>query len=264
MEIKQKKVIRSLFVVKEKIFLTPHYIRIVFGISARQAEQLRKVSIGGNNKIFVPAAGAVIDPMDEQVWDTGVFTAKRTYTTRYIDFDSQTMWVDFAAHGDNGPASAWALRAVPGDVLGIGMKESSKPLVPAAVEYLLAGDITALPVIGAILEQLPPYVKVNAVIEVPGQADEMELYTRAHCHITWLHNPHPQNGSTLAQTVKSMPLPQGNRYVFMAAEYNTVRQLRQYLKEEQGWNTSEFSATAYWQSGATEDQSSASRQAERS
>ncbi|PWW17569.1 siderophore-interacting protein [Chryseobacterium sp. AG844] len=138
-QVKETKKIRSVFTVKKKLFITPHLIRVIFDIDEKQAELLANVKSGSNNKIFIPTEENII--------------LIRTYTNRKIDLEEKELSVDFVAHGDNGPASAWALKAKPGDLLEIGMKESSKPLVPNADFYLLAGDATALPVICAIAEQ---------------------------------------------------------------------------------------------------------------
>lgn len=265
MEIKQKKIARSVFVVKEKIFVTPHYIRIVLRMSDKQIDQFRNVSIGDHNKIFIPAEGIFnINADDEGIWDADLFVAKRTYTTRNIDVVNKEMWIDFVAHGDNGAASYWAQHAVKGSVLGVAMKERNKPLLREADEYLLIGDSTSLPVIGAMVEQLPAGVNVNAIIEVYSKEDEIKWPAKAGFNIEWLHNPHPENGSSLATTVKNKLLPQGKRFVFIAAEYATVKDLRNYLKEEKGWSSEEYAAASYWKCGSSEDQSSLLRKMERS
>ena len=97
-----------------------------------QTELLAGVRPGSNNKIFIP------------VGNDGQETIVRTYTNRKIDLEKKELSVDFVAHGDNGPTSAWALKAKAGDHLGIGMKESLRPLVPESDRYLLAGEMQQL------------------------------------------------------------------------------------------------------------------------
>lgn len=176
--------IRSVFRMKDKKFLTPHLIRTVFDIDDHQAELLAYVRSGSNNKIFIPHSAEEHD------------VSVRTYTNRKIDLETRELTVDFVSHGDNGPASAWALQAVPGDTLEIGMKQSTRPLVPEADFYLLVGDATALPVICAIAEQLPSYVTAKIILEVHGKEDELIVCSAADISVEWLHNPQPEKRAT--------------------------------------------------------------------
>ncbi len=245
--IKQR--IHSIFSVKEKVLVTPHYIRIKFAMTDQQGELFKNAQIGGHNKIFIPAEGAE--------------DARRTYTTRNIDFANKELWIDFVAHGDNGPASYWANRAMPGSTLGIAMKDGSKPLFPEANEYLLIGDSTALPVIGCMLEQLPAGVKVHAVLEVYGAEDEIALNSKANLSVQWLHNRAPEKGSRLSETVRGLKLPEAKRFVFAAAEYDVAKDLKRYFKEELTWPQSDYSVVSYWKKGESEEESSDRRREER-
>ncbi|OOH97481.1 siderophore-interacting protein [Elizabethkingia meningoseptica] len=238
--------IRSVFTMKHKEYLSPHFIRVVFEMNEEQTELLSGVRSGSNNKIFIPVSG------EEQ-------TSKvRTYTNRRIDLENKELSIDFVAHGDNCPASAWALKAKAGDLLEIGMKESMRPLVPEADTYLLAGDATALPVITAILEQLPTEVTAKVFLEVPAKEDEHILCSAATVETEWLHNPVPEKGSRLAERVRAFEFPDDDlkKYVYIAAEYTTVKDLRAYYRTEKDWNPRDMYACSYWKVGASEDETS--------
>ncbi|HRE03068.1 MAG TPA: siderophore-interacting protein, partial [Ilumatobacteraceae bacterium] len=88
------------------------------------------------------------------------------YTVRSWDPVVGEMTCDFVLHGDEGLASAWATRARPGDKVALwGPRTAYAP--PADTEwYLLVGDETGQPGIGAIVDSLPADAVVHAVIEV--------------------------------------------------------------------------------------------------
>ncbi|WP_223607854.1 siderophore-interacting protein [Chryseobacterium sp. OSA05B] len=249
--------IRSVFTVKDKKYLTPHLIRVVFKIDETQIELLTNVQSGSNNKIFIPDHTADQNPEPA--------VRIRTYTNRKIDLENRELTIDFVAHGENSPASAWAMNAKPGDLLEIGMKESTRPLVPDADFYLLVGDATALPVISAIVEQLPSFVTAKVFLEVHGKEDETILCSAADLSVEWLNNPHPEKGSQLAHLVKSFVFPKGilKEYVYAATEYTTAKEIRSYFKTELNWDSHGMHMVSYWKAGQSEDETSGDRQIQR-
>jgi len=242
--------IRSIFRVKEKIFITPHYIRVVFALTDQQVSLLKNISPGRHNKIFIPASGQYP-------------AVSRTYTTRHLDPLRKELWIDFLAHGDNGPASKWAGQAIIGDMLEIGMKQSDKPLLPHANEYLLAGDSTAIPVISAMLRQLPKNARAKVILEVHGKQHEQELSSEAGLSLQWVYNPHPEKNSDLAAVIGNMVATGFKGFVFVAAEYHTVRDLKAYFRQELALPAEQYSIVSYWTRGLSEQHSAVKRAEQR-
>jgi len=261
----EAKIIQAELTVSRKEYVTPHYIRIY--LTGEAVPEIADTTIGVNNKILIPPMGLnkVYFPefdFEKGQWKTmgdNIRPTVRTYTHRGIDLRRNEIWIDFVAHGDEGPASAWAIGSKPGDVLGVLMRAGKTELFPLTENYLLAGDATALPVLGAILENLPVSAKGTCIIEVHGREDVQKLYTKANIEFIWLHNDTPQEGSLLADLVKIKSLPQTDRFAYIAAEYSTVRQIRNYLRKDLGWKKEELYAYSYWKSGVSEDKSASER-----
>jgi NADPH-dependent ferric siderophore reductase len=246
----KKNAVRSVFSVKDRILLTPHYIRVIFDMSDEQVEMLRDSRAGGHNKLFIP--------------QNGPFPAvARTYTTRRIDVENKELWVDFVAHGDNGPASYWANRATKGDTLEIAMKDGDKPLFPVADNYLFVGDSTAIPVISVMLEQIPVNATAKVIMEIYSSEDELPLLSNGKTIIRWTYHPEPENGNRLAAIVRKEALQLKDGFIFVAAEYDTVRELKSYFRDEMGLFPHEYSVVSYWKKGASEEQSSMERRQQR-
>ncbi|MCR6487622.1 siderophore-interacting protein [Amycolatopsis sp. OK19-0408] len=167
----------------------------------------------------------------------------RSYTVR--GRDGATIDVDFVLHtGADGPATAWARTASPGDVLGrYGPDAAYRRPVPKADTVLLAGDETALPAIATLLSEVD-----NAVVfvEIPDAAEEQPL------PVHWLHRNGAPHGAKLLDSVRGAELAPGSA-AWLAGEAGMVRSLRRHLVRERGFAKSVVEFTGYWRRALTQD-----------
>lgn len=180
----------------------------------------------------------------------------RTYTIR--DQAQGRLIVDFALHGEDGaeagPATRWALAAKPGDTIMMGGPGPAKPLPGGFDFYLVAGDMTALPAIGANLERLDRDAKGAVFIEIQHEDDRQDIDAPEGVAIHWIVNPEPGlDPSRLTDAVCAQEWPQGRVYGWAASEFNTMRALRSYLREERSLSRDELYISSYWKSGLAEE-----------
>jgi NADPH-dependent ferric siderophore reductase len=134
----------------------------------------------------------------------------RTYTSRAVRRELGEVDVDFALHGDMGPASRWAGSAVVGDEMVIIGPDALSPARGLGIEWhpgharslLLAGDETAAPAICNILSSLPDDAVGCAFIEVPVTGDRLEVRVPKGVNLTWLPRDGRPNGSRLEEAVR--------------------------------------------------------------
>ncbi|WP_417421499.1 siderophore-interacting protein [Halomonas sp.] len=147
--------------------------------------------------------------------------AMRTYTIRALRTDCAEVDVEFVLHGDNGPASRWAMNARPGDRLGMTAPVIDAPGPHLGFEWkppkgvrriLIIADETAVPAAMGILETLnalPHHPQVEALLEVPRSDDAQALSSAAKMH--WLArdtDPASQHGELLLRAVRDVDLEQ--------------------------------------------------------
>ncbi|WP_306323956.1 MULTISPECIES: siderophore-interacting protein [unclassified Streptomyces] len=240
--------------------LTPSMIRVVFG----GADLSRMESAGRDQriKLFLPAPGQqapqVPDNSDGnwypawQALNPATRGIMRTYTIRDLrTAPTAELTVDFAVHGDSGPASRWALRARPGDrvsVLGPVVEENAaydfRP-PPDTDWVLLTADGSALPAVAAILEHLPHSLPVHAWIE---GAPQPLTPNRPHTTITWL----PPTTSPV-EALRESTLPEGLPYAWVAGESSTVKAIRRHLVTARSMDRNRVKFSGYWRKGTSED-----------
>lgn len=151
----------------------------------------------------------------------------RTYTLRALRTEHNQMDVEFVLHGVNGPASAWATHAKPGDTLQAvapnadfdGDSGGYEWAPPAHLrQALLIADETAVPAAMGILEQLaqqanPP--QVQAFFEVPLASDCLNMDRFPFAEVYWLPRDvgHQQmHGTLLVESVRQrVTIPESAR-----------------------------------------------------
>ena len=187
----------------------------------------------------------------------------RTYTVRAQREHASEIDVDFMLHEPSrsngtaaiGPAVAWARNAKRGDSVTIAGPGGKKLLDFSADWFFLAGDMTALPAISVNLEQLPDSAKGYAVVEILHQDDAQTFELPENFDLHWVINPHPGTENTLlADRVREMPWLPGTPSVWGASEFQSMRALRHYFKQQRKLDKRTLYVSSYWKRGISEEQ----------
>ncbi|MBI8796988.1 siderophore-interacting protein [Pseudomonas aeruginosa] len=289
---------------KRREQLSPALTRFVFG--GPEVAEMKTLAADQRIKIFFPdASGQPPSLPGGSEWYQAYRSVEparrppmRTYTIRALRAEQEEVDVEFVLHGENGPASAWATHARVGDRLQLAAPNRQygddpggyewKP--PAGVRHiLLIADETALPAVAGILEELageaePPVVE--AFLEVPGEADILDLPAIPGARLHWLprHQAgiHSRNGERMIEAARQARLPErevaggaaqeledidideeilwelaspesGSFYAWVAGESAAVMAIRRYLVQERGIDKRHLTLMGYWRLGKVFD-----------
>ena len=223
--------------VREKAHVTPGMIRIV--LEGADLHDFVSTAPDDHVKLFIPTGSGEPE--------------KRDYTPRRYDREARTLAIDFVLH-DAGPATRWAIDSKPGDPLLIGGPRGSVVVSPTFDWILLVGDETALPAIGRRVEEAAPGARVISVASVTGAQEEQRFPTQARHEAIWVHRPLDQaeDPAPLLSAVKALALPQGDGFVWIAAEARVARALREHLVRERGHPLGWMRASGYWLKGVAD------------
>lgn len=178
----------------------------------------------------------------------GCTLTRRTYTIRRIDAAAGVLDIDFVLHGDASPGSRFALRAAPGDWLGITGPGGSQVSIQGWT--LVAGDETALPVIARALEGMAPDSQGQVLIEVADAAERQDLAHPPGMVLQWVPRDGAPYGTALLAAVARVawpaPLGSGTVSAWAACEGGAAASLRTLWGAEDGLPQGRFRAVAYW------------------
>jgi NADPH-dependent ferric siderophore reductase len=237
--------------------VTPHMRRITLAGS-----DLESFATGGLHfKLLVPPEG-VTEPEWPVPGKDGlpIWPAEdkrpsvRTYTIRRIDAAAGRFDVDFVVHPGHSVGSRWAMRARPGDIVGV-RGPVGRP-VPAADWYLLVGDEAALPAIARHLETLPVGAPGVALIEVADETERQRIEHQTAIDLRWLYRNGAEPGTTtlLADAVRSLEMPPASTeiHAFAGVEAEAFNAIRHHWREVLKLDKKDVLVSTYWRRGKAE------------
>jgi len=186
----------------------------------------------------------------------------RTYSVRRHDVREQRLVVDCVIHEPTGPASSWAAQARPGMQVGLAGPGGAQPMLRPADWYLLAGDLSALPAMSALLEAMPPDARGHVFVQLDDARDQQELRRPAGVHLRWLlsselsasANNADAVGQAWVRSVCRLGWPEGTPQVWLAGENTQVVLLRDHLLETLPASRVGMYAVPYWKRRHDEEQ----------
>ncbi len=235
--------------------LSPGMVRIVFG--GEGLEGFVSTGVGDEYfRVFFPLEGQTEPnlpyPTDDGYWDfpEGVEPAPmRTYTVREWDAAANELTIDFVVH-DGGVAAAWALRAQPGDVVGVNTPKGLYAPEDGIRWQLLIADATGLPAAARLAETAPAGIRTRVVIEVASAEDELEIAVAPGVELHWVHGGNGHGPTRIEEILRAAELPEGPGYVWVAGETKATRGVRKLLRHELKLPATAYKVIGYWTENA--------------
>ena len=201
--------------------------------------------------IYFPAPGTSRPPpmeLRDGEWD--FFGASdtpegRNYSVRRVG-PGDRITCDFVLH-QRGVASDWARLVHIGEQVLLAHGRGWYRPEQAARWQLLIADLSGLPALARILEELPDGIPASVIVEVAEQGDLSYLPARQDVSVAATVGT--GNGcapSRLAEMARAHPHPDGRGYCWFAGEAQATREVRKHLRGQHGWVADQYDIVGYW------------------
>jgi NADPH-dependent ferric siderophore reductase len=170
----------------------------------------------------------------------------RNYTVRRRGPGAHQLTCDAVVH-QRGLASDWVRRARVGDRVGLDHARSWYRPPPTSAWQLLVADLSGLPALARILEDVPSGAEVSVIVEVAA-AEDLD-YLPARDDVALVSTVGTGNGhapSRLAELVRAHAHPDGPGYCWFAGEAVASRNVRKHLRREYAWGADQYDVVGYW------------------
>lgn len=226
---------------------------------------------GAHIKIMLPKAGqnSIVLPVKTEKgprWENPADKPLlRTFSVRGFRPEKLELDIDFALHGETGPASAFAVNAQVGDKLGISSPGGPTPMYRNTAAVYMAGDLTSLPAISAMLEVMPKTVKGYIGILVPQKEDIQDLMTPDNLTLQWIIGQPSEYQQLVNNVIKHIEADSDiirdndldatveHAGFWFGGDEHFVKALRQYVRRHLDVPREHVYAIPYWRFGETEE-----------
>ncbi len=194
-----------------------------------------------------PGTGELVVPTwqgNEFLLPGGERPVIRTFTPPLRDADASEMELWVVVH-EGGAASSWAVTAAPGDPAAVSGPGRGYTIDVEAPAFVLAGDETAIPAIGQLLEHLPAAAAVDVHVEIAHPDAELPLPDHPRATVSWhVLAPGAAAGDTLVAAVERAGLDPAGQ-VWAAGEAAGMHRIRKLLAAR-GVPRSRSTVRGYW------------------
>ncbi len=243
----------KILTVINKQIITPNMLRLT--LSAKWLEDFKGIDYAGayikleltsNGQAHIASGTADEAPL------------LRTYSIRRLNTRAHEVDIDFVLHGDqleNGIASYWARNVEVGTDISIRGPGTIKTVEADADWYCFAADMTALPALSTVLEQLREDAVGFAIVQIASAEDKQPLIKPDGIELIWVESRLTGGeNSALINAVKNQTWRDGRVSAWAACEFSAMRQMRQFLRNEKEVDKDDLYLSSYWKKGRTEDQ----------
>ncbi|WP_394152133.1 siderophore-interacting protein [Vibrio maritimus] len=224
--------------------LTPNMLRIT--LQSEAFKVFPSESIGGYIKLLFNEEGGT----DLAGLSMDNRPKMRTYTIRRLDQQAGEVDVDFVTHVTEdklcGFGARWAMAAQVGDTISIVGPGTLQEVDTAKDWFFFNADMTALPALCVKLSLLPSSAKGYAVVQLEDMADKQDIEVPKGIDVIW-------TTGSLSDKAKTLSWLEGEPFVWCASEFDEMRALRQYFRNEKEIPRQDIYISSYWKRGVSED-----------
>jgi NADPH-dependent ferric siderophore reductase len=207
----------------------------------------------GSVRLLLPDAPG--EPLVIPVWNGNAFfnvdgrrPLIRTLTPLRHDADAGELDIDVVLHGE-GPLSQWAEGTEAGAPAAVSGPGRGYAVDDDVATFVLAGDESAIPAIGQLVEALPPAAHAIVIVEVAHTDARVDLGDRSGVDERWVVRPGDSPpGAALVPALTAVAITPATR-VWAAGEAAAMQQIRRHLFSDLGISRSVATVRGYWKHG---------------